>query len=104
MSDVTAWVGHRIQSLRLERGWTQEQLAEYADLHVSYISTLEKGKKNPSIEVISRLSSAFQLTLSEFFSAAPSVRCDIRKRVEQEEVETLLKDFSNKLLTICNRP
>lgn len=70
MSDVTAWVGHRIQSLRLERGWTQEQLAEYADLHVSYISTLEKGKKNPGIEVISRLSSAFQLTLSEFFSAA----------------------------------
>lgn len=59
MSDVTAWVGHRIQSPRLERGWTQEQLAEYADLHVSYISTLEKGKKNPSIEVISRLSSAF---------------------------------------------
>ena len=42
MSDVTAWVGHRIQSLRLERGWTQEQLAEYADLHVSYVSTLEK--------------------------------------------------------------
>lgn len=104
MSDVTAWVGHRIQSPRLERGWTQEQLAEYADLHVSYISTLEKGKKNPSIEVISRLSSAFQLTLSEFFSAAPSVRRDIRKRVEQEEVETLLKDFSNKLLSICNRP
>lgn len=104
MSDVTAWVGHRIQSLRLEWGWTQEQLAEYADLHVSYISTLEKEKKNPSIEVISRLSSAFQLTLSEFFSAAPSVRRDIRKRVEQEEVETLLKDFSNKLLSICNPP
>ena len=104
MSDVTAWVGHRIQSLRLERGWTQEQLAEYADLHVSYISTLEKGKKNPSIEVISRLSSAFQLTLSEILSAAPSVRRGIRKRVEQEEVETLLKDFSNKLLSICNRP
>lgn len=104
MRDVTAWVGHRIQSPRLEWGWTQEQLAEYADLHVSYISTLEKGKKNPSIEVISRLSSAFQLTLSEFFSAAPSVRRDIRKRVEQEEVETLLKDFSNKLLSICNRP
>lgn len=104
MSDVTVWVGHRIQSLRLERGWTQEQLAEYADLHVSYVSTLEKGKKNPSIEVISRLSSAFQLTLSDFFSPAPCPHGDIRRRVQQEEVETLLKDFSNKLLTICNRP
>lgn len=104
MSDVTAWVGHRIQSLRLERGWTQEQLAEYADLHVSYVSTLEKGKKNPSIEVINRLASAFQLSLSDFFSPAPQTRCEIRHRVQQEEVEALLKDFSNKLLSICNHP
>ncbi len=72
MSDVTAWVGHRIQSLRLERGWTQEQLAEYADLHVSYVSTLEKGKKNPSIEVINRLASAFRLSLSDFFQSRAS--------------------------------
>lgn len=104
MSDVTAWVGHRIQSLRLERGWTQEQLAEYADLHVSYVSTLEEGKKNPSIEVINRLASAFQLSLSDFFSPAPQTRCEIRHCVQQEEVEALLKDFSNKLLSICNHP
>ena len=50
MSDVTAWVGHRIQSLRPERGWTQEQLAEYADLHVSYVSTLEKEKRIPALK------------------------------------------------------
>ena len=40
MSDITVALGKKIRSLRQARGWTQEQLAEYADLHVSYICLL----------------------------------------------------------------
>ncbi len=96
MSDITIWVGHRIQSLRKQRGWTQEILAEYAELHVSYIATLEKGKKNPSIEVLKRISDAFELSLPEFFedTSSPAQNGSASR---QQKVERLLHEYSKKL-------
>ena len=43
MSEITIALGKKIRPLRQSRGWTQEMLAEYADLHVSYVVLLEKG-------------------------------------------------------------
>ena len=40
MSEITIALGKKIRSLRQARNWTQEQLAEYAELHVSYIVLL----------------------------------------------------------------
>lgn len=97
MSDITVWVGNRIRSLRQSRGWTQEALAEYAELHVSYVATLEKGKKNASIEVISRIAAAFGITLAEFFantSPAEGAAHDPR----QQRVESLLLEYTQRLL------
>lgn len=98
MSDITVWVGNRIRSLRQSRGWTQEALAEYAELHVSYVATLEKGKKNASIEVISRIAAAFGITLAEFFTSAvpgdPAAAGALEPRVEK-----LLQEYTQKLLS-----
>lgn len=101
MSETTIWIGHRIQSLRKQRGWTQETLAEYAELHVSYIATLEKGKKNPSIEVVKRISDAFELSLPEFFEdiALPVKNNSVSR---QQKVETLLHEYSKKLLQLLS--
>lgn len=41
-------VGSRIRELRKAKGWTQEQLAEAASLHYSYIGGLERGDRNIS--------------------------------------------------------
>lgn len=97
MSDITVWVGNRIRSLRQSRGWTQESLAEYAELHVSYVATLEKGKKNASIEVISRISAAFGITLAEFF-ANTSPDTDAAPDPRQQRVESLLLEYTQRLL------
>ncbi len=43
MSQTTIQLGNRIRRLRQARDWSQEQLAEYADLSLSYIALLEKG-------------------------------------------------------------
>ncbi|WP_302814824.1 helix-turn-helix domain-containing protein [Ruthenibacterium lactatiformans] len=58
MSDITVALGKKIRSLRQARGWTQEQLAEYADLHVSYIVLLEKGANRATIETLEKLAKA----------------------------------------------
>lgn len=59
--------GKRIKELRKERGWSQEQFALECGLDRTYISGLEKGKRNVSLINIKKIASCFGLTLSEFF-------------------------------------
>ena len=54
--------GQRVRELRKARGWTQEQLAEAADLHENYISRLETGEQEPGLFTILRLCRAFETT------------------------------------------
>lgn len=58
-------LGDRVRSLRKELGLTQEQLAERAGLHVTYISGIENGSRNPSLNAIEALARGFGLDLSE---------------------------------------
>jgi transcriptional regulator with XRE-family HTH domain len=51
--------------LRKQNGLTQEQLAERAGLHVTYISGIENGSRNPSLTAIEALARGFDLDLSE---------------------------------------
>ena len=61
--------GQAVREQRLARGWTQEQLAERADLHENYISRLETGNQEPGLLVVLKLSRAFQLTPAELLDA-----------------------------------
>jgi len=54
--------GQRVRELRKARGWTQEQLAEAADLHENYISRLETGEQEPGLFTILRLCRAFEIS------------------------------------------
>ena len=58
----------RISTLRMERNWTEYQLAERAGLPQSTISSWYRKKMLPSIGLIEKLCNAFNLTLSQFFS------------------------------------
>lgn len=40
--------GVRIKSLRERKGWTQENLAEKMDISPNYLSSIERGKENPT--------------------------------------------------------
>lgn len=57
--------GRRVRELRKARGWTQEELAEAADLHENYISRLETGNQEPGLFVILRLSRALKVGAGE---------------------------------------
>jgi transcriptional regulator with XRE-family HTH domain len=66
--------GELVSTLRLDLGWTQFQLAEYAGLDVAVVSQIERGvKKFFEPELLFCLANALQLTTverSEFFLAA----------------------------------
>ena len=60
--------GTRIKKLRVEKGLSQEKLAEISDLHRTYIGSLEAGKRNVSLENIKKLAIALECKISELFN------------------------------------
>ena len=93
MSDITVALGKRIRSLRQSKGWTQEQLAEYADLHVSYIVLLEKGANRATIETLDKLSKAFGLSIADLVQPLGEMRDDSM----QSQLREALEDFVQKI-------
>lgn len=53
--------GNRLRELRLERGLSQEELADLAGLDRTYVSSCERGKRNISLTNIYRLAAALQI-------------------------------------------
>ena len=45
--NISYIIGERLRSYRRQKGWSQELLAEHADLHATYIGQLERGEKTP---------------------------------------------------------
>lgn len=56
-------LGERIALLREERGWTQKDLAKRARISVAFLSEIENDKRNPSTEVLLRISEALGASL-----------------------------------------
>ncbi|WP_347240197.1 helix-turn-helix transcriptional regulator [Thermus sp.] len=54
-------LGRRLASFRRARNFTQEDLAELAGLDRSYVSQLERGLANPSLEVLLRIAQALEI-------------------------------------------
>jgi len=57
--------GEIIKQLRTERNLSQETLAFDADIDRTYISDIEKGDRNISIQVAFKLANALQISFSE---------------------------------------
>lgn len=61
-------VGKRIKELRHKLGISQEELADKANIHRTYIASLEVGKRNISIIALEKIVLALEVSLSEFFN------------------------------------
>ncbi|WP_309995203.1 helix-turn-helix transcriptional regulator [Caulobacter segnis] len=59
--DFLAVVGANVRALREARGLPQDELAHLADIHVTYLSGVENGKRNISIRVLERLAAALRV-------------------------------------------
>lgn len=68
MEDVKIKFGLKVKQLRISKGYSQEKLAELADLDRTYIPGIENGKRNVSIVVLQKIASAFNLTISELLA------------------------------------
>lgn len=58
-------LGMRIRYLRKQKALTIEELSLEAEINPSYLSDLERGTRNPTLKVMSKLAVALGITLSE---------------------------------------
>ena len=61
-------VGTRIKSLRRGRGYSQEKLAEVTGINPKYLSSIERGEENPTLDLFIRLSQGLKVDIHELFN------------------------------------
>lgn len=84
MPEVLKTFGDTVRTLRKNLSLTQEQLAEACDRHPVYISKLERGTKNPTLDSIIRIAAALQVQPGNLLDRALGEKengWDLKKRV-----------------------
>jgi transcriptional regulator with XRE-family HTH domain len=59
--------GRRVRQIREQRGFSQEQLAELAGIHRTYMSSVERGQRNIGLDNIAALADALGVSPALFF-------------------------------------
>lgn len=59
--------GINVRSYREAKGWSQDKLSEMSGLHRTYISGIERGVRNPTIEIAHKIAVALEIKVSRLF-------------------------------------
>ncbi|MFY8096492.1 MAG: helix-turn-helix domain-containing protein [Flavobacterium sp.] len=65
--DINEFFGKKISEIRKEKGFSQEKLALEANIDRTYISDIEKGNRNISLEILDKLSKTLNIHISQIF-------------------------------------
>lgn len=68
--DVRRRLGRNVQHERRQKGWSQEELAEQAGLHRTYVSGVERGIRNPTITIVEKLAQALSVSMAALLDEA----------------------------------
>lgn len=64
-SDICARVGRKIRTLRRAKGWSQQLLADHAELERAHLSRLEEGRRKAGLRVLERIARALDVELED---------------------------------------
>lgn len=83
--DIKRAVGKRIKVVRQQSGLTQDQLAEQVELSPKYISGIERGVENPTMDILIRLAKALEVEPYDLFLFGESEENEkaLRKGIEK---------------------
>ena len=65
VSETNKKLSLKIKLERTKRGWSQEQLAEYANLSINTIGKIERNKISPSIDTVVQIAHAFEMDFTK---------------------------------------
>ncbi len=64
---IKAAFGEKVRAQRKKMGLSQEELAHRASVHVTYLSAIERGERNPALENLYAIANALGVPLAELF-------------------------------------
>lgn len=82
-------LAQKLRVLRMTRGWSQERLAAASGLHRTYISLVERGECNISLDNLEKIADAFDLSL-------PDLLCVPDAAVFGEQLLTAIKQIAKR--------
>ncbi len=62
--DIRQRLAKNLRRLRTEKGWSQEEFADRAGIHRTYVSDIERGARNPTISIVEKLAMPLDVTAS----------------------------------------
>jgi transcriptional regulator with XRE-family HTH domain len=65
VSNLLSRFGDNVRTVRLAKGISQEGLADKAGLHRTYVSSVERGERNVTLETIEKLSKALGVSMAK---------------------------------------
>ncbi len=74
MTNIADRFGEVVRALREARGWSQEKLAERADLNRSYLGEIERGQAQPSLITVAKLADALDISPSGLLASCEDLR------------------------------
>jgi len=98
---IVSRFGRLLREIRISRGLTQAQLAEKADVTMSYITRLEAGSYAAGIDLVARLAAALGTTVAELLpvSSPPDDLAVLREQVSSL-FDTLMGTADRETLTM----
>ena len=65
--DILSDFGNRLRKLRIEKGFSQEKFADLTQLDRTYVSGLERGKRNPSYLILLKIAKSLNISVKDLF-------------------------------------
>lgn len=88
MSEIAKIIGQRVRNYRIDKGLSQEKLAELSGCHPTYIGQVERGEKNATLESI---------MANSFFLATTPVNITLTKLINPITISRIAAPFPNRL-------
>jgi len=92
-------IGRRIQELRKKQGLSQEDLSEKAATSPNYLSRIERGTENPTLDMLIKLSRALEVEMWEMFDFGHNVTVKELK----ESLQTFAKTSDEPALRLASK-
>jgi transcriptional regulator with XRE-family HTH domain len=80
ISSISKQFGVAVRNRRMAVGMSQEKLAERAGLHPTYVSMIERGVRNATLDVSARIANALKVDLPKLIEEAQQKRASSAKK------------------------
>jgi len=98
--EIKASLGKNIKKLRAHRHYSQEELAEKADISIIYLSSIERGKKFPKPAILGQIAEGLEVEIHELFEVdhVPNAVSVVTAEYNKKLISRISRDITQKVM------